>query len=301
MHRYFGSVTALAFIALSAMTLTFTACDSSPTGSSGGGGKTRAVVVGISQYRVPSFNLSYADDDALDYFNALVQGSNWEPGEITVLLNGQATRSAILDAIENVGGSLGSDDKFVFYFSGHGTFGPDVPPIDEADGVDEYIVPHDALSNSAANNIRDDELEVTIRSLPTTNVLVVLDSSFSGGMIKAGRRPTGKVKFVDQGLMIGAEIRRPDGMFKDLDVAPGVITQTASQSNESPLESSALRNGVFTFYLVEGMQGAANPNGSAITAQQAFSYAAPRATAFNSGQHARQQDNRGSPYTLIIK
>jgi hypothetical protein len=301
MRRHFGTVTALVLIALSLTAFVLTACNKSPTGSSGGGGVNRAVVVGISQYRVPSFNLSYADDDALDYFNALVQGSNWSPGEVTVLLNGQATRSGIINAIENVGGSLNSNDKFVFYFSGHGTFGPDLDPIDEADGLDEYIVPHDALSNSAANNIRDDELEVIIRGLPTNNVLVVLDSSFSGGMIKAGPRPSGKVKFVDQGLMIGAEIRRPDGMFKDLDVAPGVITQTASQANESPQESSALRNGVFTYYLVEGMLGPADPNGDSITAQEAFSYAAPRATAFNSGQHARQQDNRGSPYTLVIK
>ena len=56
-------------------------------------------------------------------------------------------------------------------YSGHGACGPDVPPIDEANGVDEYLVPHDALSNSAANNISDDELELVIRSLPTRNVL----------------------------------------------------------------------------------------------------------------------------------
>lgn len=301
MRRFFGPPKAHALLAISLTALLLTACDNSSTGPSGGGGVTRAVVVGISQYQVPSFNLSFADDDALDYFNALVQGSNWAPSEITVLLNGQATRSAIVDAINNVGGSLSSDDKFVFFYSGHGTFGPDLPPIDEADGVDEYIVPHDALSNSAANNIRDDELEVIIRGLPTQNVLVVLDSSFSGGMIKSTPRPMGKVKFVDQGLMIGAKIRRPDGMFRDLDVAPGVITHTASQSNESPLESSALRNGVFTFFLVEGMLGPADPDGDSITAQEAFSYAAPRATAFNPGQHARSQDNRGGPYTLIIK
>jgi uncharacterized caspase-like protein len=80
-----------------------------------------------------------------------------------------------------------------------------------------------------------------------------------------------------------------------------MITQTASASNESPLESSALRNGVFTYYLVEGMAGPANLDGRAITAQEAFSYAAPRSTAFFSGMRPRQQDNRGSPFTLIVK
>jgi hypothetical protein len=300
MRRNFGPVVLFSLVVLAAAGITLTACDNSVTGSSDGGAN-RAVVVGVSSYRVPSFNLSYADDDALDYFNALVRGTNWSPGEVTVLLNGQATRDAIISAINNVGGSLSSGDKFVFYFSGHGTKGPDIDPIDEADGLDEYIVPHDALSNSHANDIRDDEFEVIITSLPTNNVLVVLDSSFSGGMIKSRFAPAGKVKFIDRGIVSDLQRGKPDGIFKDLDRAPGVITQTASASNESPLESNALRNGVFTYYLVEGMHGPANPDGDRITAQQAFSYAAPRSTAFYSGMHPRQQDNRGSPYTLIIK
>ena len=96
MRRNIRPATAFVLVALFVTALSFTACDSSSTGPSGGGGN-KAVVVGISQYQVPSFNLSFADDDALDYFNALVQGTNWAPGEISVLLNGQATRSAIID------------------------------------------------------------------------------------------------------------------------------------------------------------------------------------------------------------
>jgi hypothetical protein len=75
---------------------------------------------------------------------------------------------------------------------------------------------------------------------------------------------------------------------------------TASAANESPLESNILRNGVFTYYLVEGLLGAANPDGELITAQQDFEYAAPRSTAFYSGQHP-QYSGRGTPFTLIIK
>ncbi len=301
MRRNFGPAIIFALVVPAVAGLSFTACDNSVTGSSDGGAN-RAVVVGVSAYRVPSFNLSFADDDALDYFNALIQGANWSPNDVTVLLNAQATRSAIIDAINSVGGSLSSGDKFVFYFSGHGTKGPDLDPLDEADGLDEYIVPHDALSNSHANDIRDDELEPIITGLPTNNVLVVLDSSFSGGMIKSRFAPPGRVKFIDRGIVSAARMRQPDGGgFKDLDRAAGVITQTASATNESPLESSSLRNGVFTFYMVEGMLGPANPGGDRITAQEAFSYAAPRSTAFFSGMHPQQRDNRGSPYTLIIK
>jgi hypothetical protein len=301
MNRIFSRpAPALLVLCALAVALAFGACDKSITGSSDGGGNY-AVVVGIANYRVPSFNLRYADDDALDYFNALVQGSNWDPSTITVLLNGAATKSAIISAINSVGGSLSSGDKFVFYFSGHGTKGPDVDPIDEADGLDEYIVPHDALSNSHANDIRDDELELIFASLPTRNILGVFDSSFSGGVIKSRLAPSGRVKYIDRGIPAAATGKSIDGLFKDLDVVSGMITQTASAANESPLESNILRNGVFTYYLVEGMAGPANPEGGAITAQEAFAYAAPRSTAFFSGMHPQQRDNRGSPYTLIIK
>jgi len=113
--------------------------------------------------------------------------------------------------------------------------------------------------------------------------------------------PGGRIKYIDRGIPADAGSGRHDGLFKDLDVVRGMITQTASASNESPLESNALRNGVFTFYLVEGMAGPANTDGRSISAQEAFSYAAPRSTAFFSGMRPQQRDNRGSPFTLVIK
>jgi uncharacterized caspase-like protein len=271
-------------------------CDKLLTGGDDEGGKAWAVLVGVSQYRVPSFNLRYADDDALDFFDALVRGKNWAPSDITVLLNGSATKGAIAAAISAAGSEMATGDKFVFFFSGHGTFGPDLDPVDEPDGRDEFLVPHDALSNSIANDISDDELELWLSALPTNNIYVVLDSSFSGGFIRR-LRADGRLKFIDRGLTV-PPAKGLDGMTRDL-IRSGYVVQTASAANESPLESNVLRNGVFTFYLTEGLLGPANPDGEFITAQQAFSYAAPRATAFFSGQHAQQSDQHGGPYNLI--
>ena len=278
--------------------LTFAACGDLLTGGSDEGGDNWTVIVGISNYQVPSFNLKWADNDALDYYDALVRGRNWEPNRMTVLLNSAATKTAIDSAIANIGSQMSSNDKFVFYFSGHGTTGADQPPIDEPDGVEEYLVPHDALSNSNANDISDDELESWLSALPTRNVLVVLDASFSGGLIRGRSQAQGNLKFIDRGLTT-IQTRGLDDMTRDLN-RPGWIAMTASAANESPLESNILRNGVFTYFLVEGLLGAANPDGDIITAQQDFDYAAPRSTAFYSGQH-RQYSGRGIPFTLIIK
>ena len=275
------------------------ACGSLLTGSDDGGGGNRAVVVGVSNYQVPSFNLRYADNDAQDFFDALVRGSNWSQSDIRVLLNSAATKSAIQSAIAATGGGLSSGDKFVFFFSGHGTTGPDQPPIDEAGGVEAYIAPHDALSNSFANDISDDELEAWLSALPTNDILVILDASFSGGFTRGRPVAGGRIKYIDRGAT-PVQPRGIDGMTKDLN-RPGWITQTASAANESPLESSVLQNGVFTFYYVEGLLGPASPDGDRISAQEAFAYAAPRSTAFYSGQRPQQTDNRGAPYTLIVK
>ena len=74
--------------------VTFSGCSDLLTGGSDGGGESWAVIVGISLYQVPSFNLRWADDDALDYYDALVRGSNWVPSRMTPLLNSAATKSA---------------------------------------------------------------------------------------------------------------------------------------------------------------------------------------------------------------
>lgn len=278
--------------------LTFAACGDLLTGGSDEGGDNWSVIVGVSNYQVPSFNLKWADNDALDYYDALVRGRNWEPSRMTVLLNSAATKSAIDSAIANTGSRMSSNDKFVLFFSGHGTTGPDQPPIDEPDGVEEYLVPHDALSNSNANDISDDELESWLSSLPTNNILVVLDASFSGGLIRGRSQAQGRMKFIDRGLTT-VQGRGLDDMTRDLN-RPGWIAMTASTANESPLESNILQNGVFTYFLVEGLLGAANPDGDTISAQQDFEYAAPRSTAFYSGQHP-QYSGRGIPFTLIVK
>ncbi len=260
----------LSTIAVVSLVLLGSSCSELLTGGSDDGQNNYAVIVGVASYRDSSFNLSWADDDAREFFDALVRGKNWEPSRITILIDNAATKSAITSAITSTGNRMSSDDKFVFYFSGHGRFDTDQPPSDEGDGRDEYLQPTDTLRNSRANDISDDVLVALLSALPTNNVLVVLDSSFSGG-------------FLD-----------------DLS-QPGYMAMTASAANESPLEeSNFLRNGVFTFYLVEGMRGPASSDGQRISAQEAFEYAEGRTRAFNPGQNPRLVDRRGRSFLLIL-
>lgn len=62
---------------------------------------------------------------------------------VTTLKTAQATRSAIIGALESAANQLKSGDTLVFFFSGHGGQQPDVAGGDESDGRDETLVAYD--------------------------------------------------------------------------------------------------------------------------------------------------------------
>ena len=253
--------------------------------------KNWGVVVGIAGYESSSLDLKWGDEDALAFYDMLRRAKNWEPDKITLLTNSSATKEAIKSAIGGLAKRVGSDDQVVFYFSGRGSFAPDQPPFDEGDGLDEYLLPFDAVPGSPARDLSDDELEELFSALPTNNVLIILDTGFSTS------RPSGREKSL---VRTGSRARRPrgiDGMAHDL-ARPGFVFVSSAQAGESGNESSQLRNSVFTYFLIEGLRGAANPGKNSITVQQAFQYAAPRTTSYASGQVPLLVDNRGKSYRV---
>jgi uncharacterized caspase-like protein len=186
-----------------------------------------------------------------------------------------------------------------FYFSGRGSYGPDRPPFDEGDGLDEYLVPYDAQPNSPAGDLSDDEIEVLLSALPTNNVLVVLDVGFAGTSSRPGIPSAKERCLLRAGGGPAVSPRSVDGMSHDL-ARPGYVFISASQNGVAPAESGQLRNGVFTYYFVEGLRGAAN-TGNKTSAQQAFGYAAPRTAAYEAGQSPQLVDNKGRKFDLTAR
>jgi uncharacterized caspase-like protein len=272
-------------------------CGDLVTGDSESGRKNYAVIVGISSYQSQSLNLKWADEDALDVYDTLRRGKNWETDKITLLTNAAATRDGIKSAIAGLAKRVGADDQVVFYFSGRGSYSPDQPPFDEGDGLDEFLVPYDALPNSPAQDLSDDELEALFSSLPTNNVLIVLDAGFAP---RPGS-PTGREKNLVRAPAGAGAARtaasRLDGMGREL-ARPGYVLVTASLPGEAPTESNQLRNGVFTYFFTEGLRGAASGGRKNVSAQQAFEYAVLRATS-TAGQAPQMLDNRGKTYRVL--
>jgi len=279
------------------------------SGQASAAGGHWAVICGIANYQSVN-DLTYTDDDARDMAAALKKYPEWNQrsDQIVVLIDSAASKQGVLGAIQQMGSKAAAGDTCVFFFSGHGTQVPDTSG-DESDGLAEAICPWDTyFSGSTIKNvITDDELGACLTaSLATQQVVVILDTCFSGGMakgveegtVKCVRNPRlpakGKVKrafgFHVAQRLARRENKAPGGTSggpssKDIGGTNSVVLMACEEGSYS-YETRTLRNGVFTYYVVEGLgspsSGApADSDGNhLVSAEEDFGYAAPRTTSF---------------------
>jgi hypothetical protein len=145
---------------------------------------SHALLVAINDYAVPAIpDLRGAVNDVELVARVLETRLGFDRGGITFLKDSQATRMAILDAIDELVGKSGPDDRVYFHFSGHGSQAPDRAG-DEEDALDETIVAHDSRKPGIPD-ITDDELNSRFARLRTRNVLLVFDSCHSGTVTRS--------------------------------------------------------------------------------------------------------------------
>ena len=199
-----------------------------------------AVIIGISDYKGDAYDLDYCDDDAWDFYNALISEYGWSSNHITMLIDDQATEANILGAIDWMRASEGSGDEVVFFYSGHGS-----ASIRNADNdperKDECIIPWEI---EGGYYIWDGDLQEEFSSFESTRIFFYFDSCYSGGMT-------------------------------DL-AGDGHLICMACKETQVSWEMGAYENGQFTYYFVDqGMlAGRADVNNDGlVTCEEAFDYA----------------------------
>jgi uncharacterized caspase-like protein len=263
-------------------------------------GQRWAVIIGISDYQ----NLGDLDNsvnDALDMKSVLINNCNFAADHVYTYTNAQASKGSIQNALSLMSARAGPSDTVLFYFSGHGDqMDRDLYPFDEADGMDEVLCPYDSYSDSYDRDISDDELQTWLGRINSKNTICIFDTCNSGGMVK-GSRISAIYGASKDSPAVEAFIRN-DGFSEDLlkDARSSkYVMLMASDDDESAVDSSRLQNGVFTYYLVEGLTSAsANTDSDRyISIEEAFSYAQAASTRYDSRMHPQIYD--GDPNTEI--
>lgn len=156
-------------------------------------GRRRAVLVGINDYSAAKPhqrdlpNLSGAVNDVEEMQQLLLERHGFAARDIVTLTDRQATRKAILSALQrHLLLPAAKDDVLLFYFAGHGSQVRN-SRSDEPDLLDESLVPAD--SSAGVRDIRDKELRPLFNRILDrgARLTVMLDNCHSGSGARGTR------------------------------------------------------------------------------------------------------------------
>ena len=264
----------------------------------------RALVIGIDLYRNPRNNLPGSVNDAHMVRHLLSKHLGFEPGQIRVLTDDQATRDGILAEIRDwlVAGTR-PGARALLYYSGHGSYLPD-DNGDEYDGNDEALVPHDE------QYIRDDEIRTLFAQLRGRQAYLIIDSCHSGTIHRAVSVPGEPlVHPVVYRPGVGGTVRsaRVRSANRGLDngfvkgVADNLVVWTAAAASQVAFQASRRDvdegqwRGVFTGAFVDGIsKREADYNGDRrVTNEELLDYVRKETEEFCSSSTQCQRLNHG--------
>lgn len=210
-------------------------------------GKKYAIVIGISDYKelkpesqerdkTRLFDLQYADDDARDFIKFLKSkeksGGDWV---IYSFIGEKAKTEDIRRKLDDVLTLCKSIDLLYIFFSGHGRSTP-------YDPSEIYLLTCDFKYEDYYDGIPYSWLRNKIEESPAEHIISFIDACRSGtiGFARGGAN-------------------RPDTRFMgELSVTiPNKVIFTSGRGSQQAFECDKLRNGVFSYFLVEGLNGKA--------------------------------------------
>ncbi len=224
-----------------------------------------ALIVGIEDYRtLPAAD--YGEHDA-DTMQKYLMGMGVPEENIILLKGARASKTDLAKYLEEwLPRNVLPESRVYFYYSGHGA--------PEPSSGKAYLVPYDGdpsfLKSSAYPVSR---LYKNLQKLKAKEVIVMLDACFSGAggrsVIAKGTRPLVTIK--------NPTLRR----------GSKVVALTASSGSEIAGGLDKKSHGMFTYYLLKGLQGAADADGNShVTLRELHGYVRKRV------QRAARRQNR---------
>lgn len=212
------------------------------------------VFVGIGEYQHPEFVATHAElaNSAKVFHEHMVQAGGIDMTNTRLLLNEQATRSGIEESLTQWLPAVSKPGDVVFvYFSGHaGQY--ESHDRSESDGQDEALCPWDfdagvsgqsfeeRIAMAKSTSILDDTLARWLQELSGRQVVLVLDTCYSGGFTQ---KKSGPIK----SNLLANEAAR----VKDISQSNMVVLSSCASDEQSQFEGTSNQTMWFTYCLSE--------------------------------------------------
>lgn len=206
----------------------------------------RALLIGIGKGysgRLELPDLVRHDAEALGEVLRDPELCGYPASQVRLLLDADATRANILSALQELVDNSKPSDTVIIFFSGHGgqwSVGAD------AFG---YICPSDYVVMDPENTgIKTDELSNLVNAIPAARVILILDACHAeaAAVVKSSEAEKG---LLPQGLQTP--------VLQKLSSGSGRVVLASCSENERSYTYSAKGQSLFTYFLLEGLKGAA--------------------------------------------
>ena len=198
-----------------------------------------AVVIGIADYRsLPK--AEYANDDARAFYDYAIRALGVKPENIKLLVDSDAEEVEILKTIRTwLPSRVRSTTDVYVYYSGHG--------LPTADGQGFYILPQRADRDLVEDTaIPISKINAALQLAKPRSVTIFMDACYSG-QARSGETLVASARPIS--------LRTDNRFFPD-----GFTVITASQHDQISSSSPDLQHGIFSYYLMRGMEGDADAN-----------------------------------------
>ena len=214
-------------------------------------GLSHALVIGINEYEhVP--RLRHAQNDAEEFARVLRERFEFTKNNLTILTDGDATRSEILRAFMKYtqDGNVGSNDRIVVFFAGHGHTVP------SHRGETGFLVPVDGDLSDLSTLIRWDELTRNADLIQAKHMFFAMDACYGGLALTRSPLPTGSMRFLRDMLQ----------RFSRQVLTAGKADETVADAN-----GPRPKHSIFTGHLLDALEGGATSEG-VLTASGVMAY-----------------------------
>lgn len=213
------------------------------------------LAVGINEYKNSKLNLNYAKPDAESFSKLLDEKSVnlFKKIELVTLYDNNATRSNILNTLEELSKKINQEDVFIFYYAGHGSM------------VDDkfYFIPTESIRLYDQSSLNKEGIEASIlqdklKQIKALKQLIIMDACQSGGSVE----------------LLATRGASEEKAIAQLSRSAGIHVLASAGSEQFATEFTELGHGLFTYVLIKALSGAADgaPKDGKVTIYELKSY-----------------------------
>lgn len=225
-----------------------------PTTGKAGIATGYALVIGVGSFKDPGVTpLRYAESDAQEIYRVLISPHvGYQPQNVHKLIGSDATLANVKREVEQwLPSQAGPDDRVLIYFAGHGFVAKGNGYLALYDTALDHLI-QTAYPMSTLGEVVGTKIRSKWKALLT-------DACHSGAIRQITTESTNQS--INQGL-------------DDIGSGTGLFTFSASRGDERSYEDPALGggHGLFTYFLVQGLQGQADESGDGVVTAEELAY-----------------------------